>query len=113
MTFKINNFEINNLNDFKQIIEQDKNILNQTFLDSAHKCNIYLYIAIFGTPEMLKYLEGYLSDFKNYSDRHDRDAYILALIYGNLENMKYFDKEHNWNVVNSNKKHIFHKIYIY
>jgi|688.fasta_scaffold761993_1 hypothetical protein len=106
MKLIINNFEINNINDFKQIIEQDKNILNQYFLDKPHKCNIYLYVAICGKPEMLKYLEEYLSDFKNYVDKHNKDAYVLALQYGNLENMKYFDKEHNWDVVNSNKKQL-------
>ncbi len=52
----------------------------------------------YGTPEMLKYLETYLSNIKEFKTEQDADSYLAASISGNLEVMKYLEKEHNWDV---------------
>ena len=58
-----------------------------------------MFVCMYGTPEMLKYLETYLIDIKsikNFKDEQNTDSYLAASSNGNLEVMKYLEKEHNW-----------------
>jgi hypothetical protein len=92
MTLKINNIEINTVDDLANAIEQDKNILTQQF---GNCYGIYLYIVFNGIVEMLEYLEKYFSDVKDY--RTDgMDAYLCAASVGKIETMKYLEDKHNW-----------------
>ena len=106
MSFTINNITISSVNDLKELIENDKTILQQNFsfkyLKSTYYINIYLYISIYGTQDMLKYVELYLNDIKIYKDDKNNDAYLLASYHGNLEIMKYLETEHNWDITVKN-----------
>ena len=104
--FKINEFEINNLEDFKKVIEQDpliiKKFKHERIITKTKilTYNIYMYLCMYGTLDMLKYLEQYLffANIKEFKDEDSNDLYIIAVIFGQLEIMKYLEKEHNWNI---------------
>jgi len=95
---KINDKEIKNVDDLKEIVEKDVSILKEfeATKTDIRTYNIYMYVCMYGTPEMLKYLETYLSDIKEFKDEKNNDSYLIASKGGNLEVMKYLEKEHNW-----------------
>jgi hypothetical protein len=102
---KIHNKEIKNVCDLREIIEKNTTILTD-FKYKLHmdKYNLYMYVVMCGTPEMLKYLETYLSDVKKFKDGRGNDSYLIAAQYGQLEIMKYLEDTHNWNIHIKNNK---------
>jgi ankyrin repeat protein len=72
-----------------------KRVINK---NNIRTYNIYMYVCMYGTPEMLKYLETYLSNIKTFKDERNTDSYLIASSCGNLEVMKYLEKEHNWDI---------------
>jgi hypothetical protein len=102
--FKINEFEINNLEDLKKVIEENPSIINEFKYkyvinkDDIRTYNLYIYYVMHGTPEMLKYLETYLPNIKEFKDEKNNDLYLIASSKGQLEIMKYLEKEHNWDI---------------
>ena len=100
--FKINEFEINNLEDFKKVIDETPSIINEfkykleIAKTDIRTYNIYMYVSMYGTPEMLKYLETRLSNIKEFKDEENNDSYLIASSSG------YLEKEHNWDIHNKN-----------
>ena len=101
---KINDKDIKNIDDLKEIVEKDISILKEfeykyeVTKTDIRTYNIYMYVCVYGTPEMLKYLETHFSNIKDFKDEENTDLYLIASSSGNIEIMKYLEKEHNWDI---------------
>ena len=81
---KINGKEIKNVDDLKEMIETDVSILKE--FEYKHVINkydirtynIYMYVCMYGTPEMLKYLETHFSNIKDFKDEHNTYLYLIS-----------------------------------
>jgi sulfur relay (sulfurtransferase) DsrC/TusE family protein len=107
--------------------EYEKNHANHHRRNINHNMlNLYKYVSIFGTPDMLKIIENYMPQYNfiytkiynqryvglPYSDYSETiyTPYLLASMFGNIEVMKYLEKEHNWDIEYENPYLIAYEI---
>jgi ankyrin repeat protein len=101
--FKIHDNVITTICDLKKIVEKDTTILNNfEYKYEGNTYDLYMYVVMHGTPEMLEYLEKEHNWDIHARDNDGCDAYLIASYRGQLKVMKYLEKEHGWNIYTKN-----------